>query len=502
MKKHLGLVLAATCSATIMVAPQAAAEPVTQERCVALIDAVQDATGAQRTAEDTERAAQEALAQAQRDVDAAEQERTASANMVADAERALDAATKERDAAKGAVPEGVTVASASKGLEDAKAGAEAARTALEESKAEAKAQFDRGSLGFFEAMGADDAVAELHTDYRYPKQDPFSGQTGYRIADDTRIGAADDATHLDNMKAAIAWLPEANELRESDGQPALPVADVLMAQAQVNINWSQQLPRGHSDNGWDNLSWNYENPFDGWFHRERPIYFEAQQQGRDPFSAGAGHYMALVNPDMRATGFAVNTEEFYHDGYPWTVAHAQTFAYDQKPETTYSVAEYTERFNTYYDGLVHAIEHGDAAKRQALDEREAEVTDAQQILEAAYALDAAEQIVTTRAQELAAAKEAQPAREAAAAEALNEAKQVVTTRAQEAQAARAAAAEARAKTEAAQSAYQPVKQECAKLTGADKDGSSTGGIIAGVVLGLLAVIGIVVALNPGLLPQF
>lgn len=502
MKKHLGLVLAAACSATIVVAPQATAESVTQERCVALVDAVSNATGAQRSAEDTERAAQEALAQAQRDVEAAEQERAASANMVRDAQRALASATKERDGAKEAVPEGVTVASASKGLEDAKAGAEAARTALEDSKGEAQTQFDRGSLGFFEAMGAEDAVAELQTDYRYPNQDPFSGQTGYRIADDTRIGAADDATHLDNMKTAIAWLPEANELRQSDGQPALPVADVLMAQAQVNINWSQQLPRGHSDNGWDNLSWNYENPFDGWFHRERPIYFEAQQQGRDPFSAGAGHYMALVNPKMRATGFAVNTEEFYHDGYPWTVAHAQTFAYDWTPETTYSVAEYTERFNAYYNGLVDAIEHGDPAKRQTLDEREAEVTDAQQILEAAYALDAAEQIVTTRTQELAAARKAQPAREAAAAEALNEAKQVATTRAQEAEAARAATAEARAKTEAAESAYQPVKQDCAKLTGADKDGSSTGGIIAGVVLGLLAIVGIVVALNPGLLSQF
>ena len=212
--------------------------------------------------------------------------------------------------------------------------------------------------------------------------------------------------------------------------------------------------------------------------------------------------MALVNPKMRATGFAVNTEEFYHDGYPWTVAHAQTFAYDWTPDTTYSVAEYTERFNTYYDGLVHAIEHGDAAKRKALEQREGEVTHAQQILEAAQALQAAQDVVTTRTQELAAARKAQPAREAAAAEALNEAQQVATTRAQEAEAARAATAEARAKTEAAQSAYQPVKQECAKLTGADKDGSSTGGIIAGVVLGLLAVIGIVVALNPGLLPQF
>ncbi|WP_141757827.1 CAP domain-containing protein [Corynebacterium sp. HMSC071B10] len=502
MKKHLGLVLAATCSATIMVAPQAAAEPVTQERCVALIDAVQDATGAQRTAEDTERAAQEALAQAQRDVDAAEQERTASANMVADAERALDAATKERDAAKGAVPEGVTVASASEGLEGAKAAAETAGEALEASKAEAQTQFDRGSLGFFEAMGADDAVAELHTDYRYPKKDPFTGQTGYRIADDTRIGAADDATHLDNMKTAIEWLPEANELRQSDGQPALPVADVLMAQAQVNINWSQQLPRGHSENGWDNLSWNYENPFDGWFHKERPLYFEAVEKGENPFYAGAGHYMALVNPDMHATGFAVNTEEFYHDGYPWSVAHAQTFAYNWTPDTTYSVAEYTERFNTYYDGLVHAIEHGDAAKREALAAREAEVGQAQDTLAAAQALQAAQDVVTTRTRELAVAKEAQPAREAAAAQALNEAQQVAATRAQEAEAARTATAEARANTAAAESAYQPVKQECAKLTGADKDGSSTGGIIAGVVLGLLAIVGIVVALNPGLLPQF
>ena len=62
MKKHLGLVLAATCSAAIVVAPQAAAEPVTQERCVALVDAVSNATGAQRSAEEAERAAQEALA--------------------------------------------------------------------------------------------------------------------------------------------------------------------------------------------------------------------------------------------------------------------------------------------------------------------------------------------------------------------------------------------------------------------------------------------------------
>lgn len=486
----------------MMVAPQAAAEPVTKERCVALVDAVKGATGAQRSAEERERAAQEALEQAQARVEKAEQERDASANMVADAERALEAATKERDVARDAVPEGETVASARAAYDGAKASEDVARAALEESKAEAQAQFDRGSLGFFEAMGAKDAVAELQTDYRFQEVDEVTGQSGYRIADDTRIGAVDDATHLDNMKAAIGWLPEANELRESAGQPALPVTDFLMAQAQVNINWSQQLPRGHSGNGWDNLSWNAENPFDGWFHKERPIYFEARQQGRDPFSAGAGHYMALVNPEMRATGFAVNTEEFFYDGYPWRVAHAQTFGRSEVQGPMFTVAEYTERFNAYYNGLVDAIEHGEASARDALAQREDDVADAQQILEAAYALDAAEQTVTRRAQELDEARKAQPAREAAAAQALTQANEAHAQAAQHAEAARAATAEARANTEEAESAYQPVKSECAKLTGANKQGSSTGGIIVGVVLSLLAIVGIVVALNPGLLPQF
>ncbi|WP_177221756.1 hypothetical protein [Corynebacterium sp. NML140438] len=49
---------------------------------------------------------------------------------------------------------------------------------------------------------------------------------------------------------------------------------------------------------------------------------------------------------------------------------------------------------------------------------------------------------------------------------------------------------------------QPVKAGCANLTDTEKDDSSTGGIIAGVVLGLLALIGIVVATNPGILNMF
>ena len=502
MKKQLGLMLVTTCSAAMLVVPQAMAEDtaqLTEARCVALADAVKDATAKQRDAQSRERAAQETLDAAQRDVAAAQEELKAAKGMVAEAQRLLDDATTDLTAKQSAVSAGVTAESAQQALKDAKARAAEAAAALEASKAEAQQQFDRGSLGFFEAMGAQDAVAELSTDYRFKEEDPVTGQTGYRIADDTHIGAADDATHLDNMKAAIGLLPESNRLRESDGQPALPVSDFLMAQAQVNVNWSQRTPRGHSDNGWDNLAWGMDNPYDGWFHHERPKYFEAKAKGQDPFMAGAGHYMAMVNPDMRATGLAMRTQV-----KDYRVAHSQTYATHWMKQGTplFTVAEYTERFNTYYDGLKHSIEFGDATKREALEQREADVDKAEETLEAARALRAAQELVAKREQELAAAKEEQPARQAAAEEALKAAKQAQDEAAAAAETAMAVTAEARANAERAAAEYQPVRADCDTLTTPEKDGSSTGGIIAGVVLGLLAIVGIVVATNPGILNMF
>ena len=493
--------LATTCSLTMMVAPHAAADDaptITEERCVALAQAVTDATAKQRDAQDREQAAQNALDAAKRDVAKAKDSLAAVEGMVAQAESLLDAAVQDSVAKQAAVPAGVTVESAQQALAEAQERAAAARDALEASKATAQQQFKRGSLGFFESVGAQDAVAQLRTDFRFDEKDPVTGQTGYRIADDTHIGAPNDATHLDNMKAAIELLPESNHLRESDGQPALPVTDFLMAQAQVNINWSQQVPRGHSKNGWDNLAWGMDNPYDGWFHHERPIYFEALEKGKDPFIAGAGHYMAMVNPDMRATGLAMRTEV---DTY--RVAHAQTYSPKWEPlGTTFTVEEYTDRFNTYYDGLKRTMENGGASEREAVKQGEVGVETARQTLAAARALQAAQELVAQRERELAAAKEAQPARLAAAEEALASAEEVKQEAATAANAAQAAVTEAIANTEQAQAEYQPVQAQCATLTAPEEDGSSTGGIIAGVVIGLLAVIGIVISTNPGMLNMF
>ena len=62
--------------------------------------------------------------------------------------------------------------------------------------------------------------------------------------------------------------------------------------------------------------------------------------------------------------------------------------------------------------------------------------------------------------------------------------------------------EARANAAEATAEYEPVKGECTPVAGEPKEGSSTGGIIAAVVLGLLAVVGIAVASNPALLNMF
>ena len=121
MKKQLGLMLVTTCSAAMLVAPQAMAEDtaqLTEARCVALVDAVKDATAKQRDAQDRERATQQTLDAAQRDVAAAQEELKAAKGMVADAQRLLDDATTDLTAKQSAVPAGVTAASAERALED------------------------------------------------------------------------------------------------------------------------------------------------------------------------------------------------------------------------------------------------------------------------------------------------------------------------------------------------------------------------------------------------
>lgn len=188
----------------------------------------------------------------------------------------------------------------------------------------------------------------------------------------THIGDEKDATSLENMKRAIAFIEECNQLRTTDnnfqGCEPLVVNDAVIAIAQLNANWATFSDGSYNShatvfNTNENLAWYYldrpgsDDPFEGWYDREKAIY--------DNKSSGiTGHYLNITNKDLSVTGFGVNLSEdssgatrincaqefireIYYGGYGFG--------------ETYSVDEYRERFNQYYYNVMTELNNAQAA---------------------------------------------------------------------------------------------------------------------------------------------
>ena len=420
---------------------------------------VEEAEEAQKEAESELDAAKEETAKADEAVEEAQKEKDAADQDVKDAEDEKAAAEKAVSTAQSDVAEAEKAYdNAEDNLANSKADMDAAKAELEA----AEAVKTKGSLGFFEAMGATDA-AKVITD-RVEVQD----------GDDwgkTEVGADGDATSLDNMKATFDWIRECNELRESDDHNAEPnkdplmVTDYLMAVSQVQTNASS-VKRGHSQfySVGENIAWGYSDPYDGWYTKEKKVYeyrLENPDASDDEVadacgSSVDGHYKNIVNPDDEiysryvVTGFAYVTK----DGTMYGVAHGQTFHWTESDDS-YTVDEYEKRFNDYLDkveaDIAAAQEKYDAAKAIYDEyERNDGITDEekQKIDDAKTALDEAET-------DLASAEEALGEAEAVAgekAEALEAAEKTQKEK---------AAAEKKAKTKAdnAKAKYDEAKAE-------------------------------------------
>lgn len=183
------------------------------------------------------------------------------------------------------------------------------------------------SLGFFQAVGASDAVAVLQ------EQNDISGYT--------KLGDEADATSLTNMLKSLDWIDECNNLRAQHGLAALKVTDYMMAVSQVQCNASAYT-MGHTRqyNVGENLAWGYtgryyKDPFDGWYTEEKAEY----DAGNTDFSE-VGHYLNIVNDRYEVTGFAQNQYSSYG------ATHEQSFSFDEG-DTAYTVAEYRTRLQNY-----------------------------------------------------------------------------------------------------------------------------------------------------------
>lgn len=188
----------------------------------------------------------------------------------------------------------------------------------------------------------------------------------------THIGDENDATSLENMKRAIAFIEECNQLRTTDNNfpdcEPLVVNDAVMAVAQLNANWATYTNGSYHShaavfNTNENLAWYYldrpgsDDPFEGWYDQEKAIY---DSKG----SGVTGHYLNIANKDLSATGFGVNLSK--DSGGATRINCAQEFIREAYYGgygfgETYTVEEYRDRFNQYYYQVMTELSNAQAA---------------------------------------------------------------------------------------------------------------------------------------------
>ena len=240
-------------------------------------------------------------------------------------------------------------------LKDAEKAVADART---ESQKRAQAQFNKGSLGFFEAVGSEDAIAELKSKAKFV-------DNGAVFTDSTHIGNENDATSLEYMLRALKLAKIGNALRSQGDNNFAPtrelkVSDRLMARAQVNANFSNSPQIGHSMNmgpngdlsTGENLAWGYDwqtdgdHPYKGWYDEEKTNY--------ENHSGVTGHYTSLMDNEWFATGiaYAMNSEEFGS-------TCSQVYSRNINSGTLYTIDEYEARLTGYINNLMEIIKNGD-----------------------------------------------------------------------------------------------------------------------------------------------
>lgn len=217
--------------------------------------------------------------------------------------------------------------------------------------------YNQGSLGFFESIGATNAVNAI-------KNSPNESKVG-AYQNLGNMDSTDNAFNLDNMKKSLDIMEECNSLRRQNGLSDLKVDPLLVAQGQIDANYSKGiiasgggLQHASIYNIGENLAGGYSQPFAGWYDQEKAIwdspefaavrqYYESQTGVNALYNLSkqypaqyqqVGHYLNIVNTHYRYTGaaWAGNVSE-------------QSFGFSSSGDTTYTVDEFTNLFNAYYE---------------------------------------------------------------------------------------------------------------------------------------------------------
>ena len=368
--------------AQVQVAKDAAAQRQTeltnaQNAVTAAQNELQTKRGAVEQAKSNKVAAEQAVQTAANQVKAAQGE-LAKAEAALTARQGETATAKQKaDEAKAAQQKAEeNLAKARENKQKADAAVKAAETEVENAKkavAEADANFSKGSFGFFESVGATDALEILNDKSTKTKAD------GTLVNGTLKPGADDDTTNLNNMKEAIAWVRVVNQYRAKGGRNGeklddYVITDRLMAIAQAQANWSR-YHIGHSSafGVAENLAWGKSDPVARWY-AEKSIYDDAVKQHPDMATMSSynimmkypdiypdiGHYLNVVGHST-ATGFAGASGPGIKYGAVW----GEVCDGVETGEKTYTVDEYEKRFMEYYNSVTP-----EGAKKKLADAKE------------------------------------------------------------------------------------------------------------------------------------
>lgn len=259
-----------------------------------------------------------------------------------------------------------------------------------------QAQWNQGSLGFYESIGDTQAVDVI--------------KEGIALGT-TTLGDVGDSTDLTNMKKSLPMLAECNRLRKVNGLPELKTSGLMMAISQVKVNHTVHKTDGGSPhtglyntgenlaNGftWEigvpndgpNADASHSGPFVGWYNWEKKFlndfYTEHPEEKEKAIDDTllkypdlfyrVGHYLNILSTydvtgvsyvpenrnDLSETGgefaqqFSGYTEDFDEYGFGLDSAIDKDKQYNTCAGVM-TVSEFTEKFNKYYDSLKADLE--------------------------------------------------------------------------------------------------------------------------------------------------
>lgn len=265
-----------------------------------------------------------------------------------------------------------------------------AKNDVEKIKSDAQKQWDKGSVGFFEENGSQDALDVFTKNLHKANSNEYIEANKEMTPDDSRS--------LERMKESIDAIVEVNNIRQEKGGidgrklSIVGISDFEMAVAQANANYSQGS-RGHASQykpPYENLSWATNNTarkaLEGWY-REKELFDELRQMGKKSRyemdealsdkevinklkskERMVGHYTNLVDDlvwpkdfthyDSKVAGYAIRPSDRFKDNSDPAQVHSLVLnsrVGQENHSKIYSVEEYRKKFNDYCEKLKNKI---------------------------------------------------------------------------------------------------------------------------------------------------